>query len=69
MATGHRVNLPLKKNRRLALPREVEVIAPREYVDRWGIAYRVIWNDRPGDPSLLSTCWQQSSAFTYPTPE
>lgn len=56
MATGHRVSRPLKKNRATPpLPRELEPVTPREYVDRWGVRYCVIWNDRPGDPPLLST--------------
>lgn len=53
MATGHRVSRPNKRNRQPApLPKEVVQTAPREYVDRWGVAYRVLWNGQPSDPSL-----------------
>jgi len=34
------------------LPKEVIQTAPREYRDRWGMEYRVTWNDQPGDPAL-----------------
>jgi len=35
------------------LPKEVTRTAPREYRDRWGIEYDVVWNDQPTDPTLL----------------
>lgn len=34
------------------LPKEVTPTAPRQYVDRWGVKYLVIWNGQPGDQSL-----------------
>lgn len=34
------------------LMKEVTPTAPRQYVDRWGVQYRVIWNGQPGDQSL-----------------
>lgn len=55
MPTGHRVYA--KTARRTPPPRFV-LPAPhhedREYVDRFGIHYIVVWNDRPRDPSLSS---------------
>jgi hypothetical protein len=58
MATGHRV---WAKTARRPIPPVLPKARheDREYIDRWGERYLVIWNDRPGDPSLT----------TYPTTE
>ena len=47
--TGHRVE---SKRTPPALPREVIVIGPRAYQDRFGRAYEVVWDGRKGDPAL-----------------
>jgi hypothetical protein len=63
MATGHRVSRPNKKNRQPApLPREVVPTAPRQYVDRWGVRYEVIWNGLPADGSLTGAYATEASS-------
>ena len=50
--TGHRVEAKRRPKAPIPLPREVEAVAPREYIDRWGERYLVIWNGQPDDPNL-----------------
>lgn len=63
MATGHRV---LKRKAVIPPPREVEPVAPRQYVDRWGTQFLVIWNGQPGDFSLVSSGCSQPTTYTAP---
>lgn len=48
--TGHRVES--KRTKSPALPKEVIVIGPRAYRDRFGREYTVVWDGRKGDPAL-----------------
>ncbi len=57
MATGHRVLSKIARRTGIAQP--LQRYEDREYIDRFGHRYTVVWNDRPGDPSLT----------TYPTTE
>jgi hypothetical protein len=50
MRTGHRVQS--KRLPKPPLPKEITPTEPRQYVDRWGVKYLVIWNGQPGDQSL-----------------
>lgn len=43
------------------LPKEVTPTAPRNYKDRWGIEYQVVWNGQPTDPSITQLGREASS--------
>lgn len=43
------------------MPKEVQPVGPRQYVDRWGTQYTVWWNGQPGDPELTRYPTEASS--------
>jgi hypothetical protein len=52
MATGHRVISKCARKAPLVLPKEPVRRDPREYVDRWGNVFAVVWNGQLSDPSI-----------------
>lgn len=53
MATGHRViSKRARQHDGIVLPKEPQRTDPREYIDRWGHRFDVVWNDQPGDPAI-----------------
>ena len=52
MATGHRVTSKQARPAPPILPKEVTVTGPREYTDRFGTAFEVVWDGRLSDPHL-----------------
>ena len=48
----HRVESKRQPQAPPRLPKEVIEIAPREYMDRWGVRMLVVWSGAKTDPAL-----------------